>query len=123
MITKRYIDFVNRNYFFDETNNIFIPLETVFETHVLRKPSLIHQMYRYGNTAESVDTLVKTFKKNELEIEQNAWLYDVMTSLFHPMNFGILLLVVICYICNKMAEAIGRFNKISRFTRFLLSFF
>jgi hypothetical protein len=108
VVTKRYINFVNRKYFFDESNNMFIPLETVFETHILRKPGLIHQIYRYGNNSETFDELLKTFKTNELQIEQNAWFYDVITSLFHPMNFGILLLVIVCYICNKMAEAIGK---------------
>lgn len=108
MITKRYINFVNRKYFYDESTNTFLPLETVFETHVLRKPALIQKIYRYGNTEKSRETLLKTFNKNELYIEQNAWIYDVITSLFDPMNFGILLLVIICFICNKLAEAIGK---------------
>jgi hypothetical protein len=110
-ITKRYISFSNRKYFFDESNNLFVPLETVFETHILRKPELIYKFYRYGNNAETSEELLKTFNKNKLQIQQNALLYDVIISLFHPMNFGILLLVIICYICNKMAEAIGKFRK------------
>ena len=117
-VTKRFIRFAKRKYFFDESSNTFIPLETVFETHVLRRPKLIRQMYRYGNSLEAVERLRATFKRNELEIEQNAWIYDVVVALFHPMNFGILLLVIVCYICNKMAEAIGESAANAQTSRF-----
>ena len=107
-VQKRVIHFNHRKYYFNRNISTFIPLETVFATHVLKRPGLIREVYHYGNTVELSNKLEGTFEKNNLDIENNVLLYDILTSLVHPMNFGIFMLVIVCYVCNKMAEALGK---------------
>lgn len=103
----RFINFIQRKYYYSPPDRRFFPLETVFGNRfVLNKPCKVEEKYSQGLNLQDVETVRKTFGINKLQFPEPSLIEMIVVGLLDPMCVGLLIISFLCVLCDKYMLAI-----------------